>query len=248
MTPQPDARGRTLVVVPAYNEAAVITATLADLHRHRPDLDVVVVDDGSTDQTAQLAAAAGAVVLSLPFNLGIGGALRTGFRYGVRHGYDRAVQFDADGQHDASQIAVVLAAVEQGADLAVGSRFTGRAGTYEVGRLRAGAMRVLRLLVGSLSGQRFTDTSSGFRAFSRPMLEFFASMYPIEYMESVEALLLAAAEGFEVREVPVVMHQRTDGAPSQRRLALIYHFLRVLLVLAVATPRRRQLASTGGAR
>jgi CRISPR/Cas system-associated exonuclease Cas4 (RecB family) len=100
--------------------------------------------------------------------------------------------------------------------------------------------------VGSLAGQRFTDTSSGFRAFSKPMLDFFASMYPNEYMESVEALLLAAAEGFEVREVPVVMHQRSDGAPSQRRLRLAYHFLRVLLVLAVATPRRRHLAVTGG--
>jgi hypothetical protein len=103
---------------------------------------------------------------------------------------------------------------------------------------------VLRLLVGSLSGQRFTDTSSGFRAFSRPMLEFFAAWYPIEYMESVEALLVAAAEGFTVREVPVVMHQRSDGAPSQRRLALLYHFMRVLLVLAVAAPRRRHLAGT----
>jgi glycosyltransferase involved in cell wall biosynthesis len=245
VTPRPAHRS-TLVIVPAYNEAAVITRTLADLRAARPDLDVVVVDDGSTDDTARLAAESGAVVLSLPFNLGIGGALRTGFRYAVRHGYTRAVQFDADGQHDAAEIATVLAAVDAGADMAVGSRFadreSGASAGYEVGRVRAGAMAVLRLLVGSMSGQRFTDTSSGFRAFSRPMLEFFAAWYPIEYMESVEALLLAAAEGFAVREVPVVMHQRSDGMPSQRRLALLYHFLRVLLVLAVAAPRRRHLA------
>jgi len=234
-----DRKNRVLVIVPAYNEAEAISSTLGDLARQRPDLDVVVVDDGSSDATAALAAAGGAVVLRLPFNLGIGGALRTGFRYAVRHGYTRAVQFDADGQHDPEAIADLLDAVDAGADLAVGSRFAGHTEAYQVGRVRAGAMRVLRVLVGTVAGQRFTDTSSGFRGFSEPMLAFFAASYPSEYMESVEALLLAAVKGYRVVEVPVSMRQRTEGAPSQRRAALLYHYVRVLLVLAANASRRR---------
>jgi hypothetical protein len=109
--------------------------------------------------------------------------------------------------------------------------------------MRAGAMGLLRAAIHQLSGQRFTDTSSGFRAFSRPMLEHFALRYPQEYLESVEALLLASAGGFAVVEVPVVMHERQDGRPSQHRLRLAYHFLRLLLVLAVSTPRRQATGS-----
>src|SRR5690606_12515917 len=115
-----------------------------------------------------------------PFNMGIGGALRTGFRYAVRRGYAQAVQFDGDGQHDPAEIAPLLEALDAGADMVVGSRFADRSQTYEVGLMRARAMGVLRLMVRQLSGQTFTDTSSGFRAFSRPVLELFARNYPYE--------------------------------------------------------------------
>jgi len=220
---------RTAVIIPAFDEADALPAVLADLADHMPDHEVVVVDDGSTDGTHRVAAAAGATCLRLPFNLGIGGALRLGFRYAAEQGFDRAYQFDADGQHDVSQVPVLLAALED-ADMVVGSRFSGERG-YQVGRSRGLAMALLRLLVRQVTGQRFTDTSSGFRAFRRPVLEFFASEYPMEYMESVEALVLAVRSGFSVREVPVVMHDRAAGTASNRNLRLAYHFVRLLIVL-----------------
>ncbi|MCU0267514.1 MAG: glycosyltransferase family 2 protein [Acidimicrobiales bacterium] len=237
---RPRGAGRTLVVIPAKDEEEPLPGVLAELRAALPDVDVVVVDDGSTDRTGEVARAGGAVVLRLPFNLGIGGALRAGFRYAVEQGYDRAVQFDADGQHDAAEISTLLAALGAGADMAIGNRFGDASHTYDVGRVRARAMGLLRFAVRQFSGQRFHDTSSGFRAFNRPVLEFFARTYPSEYMESVEALLLACAEGFRVAEVPVVMHQRTAGAPSNRNLRLLYHYLRLLLVMTVSATRRNR--------
>lgn len=229
---------RTLILIPAYNERDALPGVLADLRAIVPEHDVLVVDDGSADDTADVAEAAGAIVARLPFNLGIGGALRTGFRYAVRHGYDRAVQFDADGQHEAREIQHLLAALDAGADMAIGGRFAGEAISYEVGRVRNGAMRILRLGVSLLSGQRFTDTSSGFRAFSAPVLELFARTYPAEYMDSVEALLLACYAGFDVVEVPAEMRHRQAGTPSNRNLRLIYHYLRLLIVMVVTAPLR----------
>lgn len=234
-------RPRTLVILPAKDEAASLPGVLAQLRGRHPDLDLVVVDDGSTDETAAVARAGGAAVLSLPFNLGIGGALRTGFRYAVREDYDRALQFDADGQHDAEEIAALLGALDDGADMVIGSRFTREGHSYEVGRVRRRAMGVLRLAVRQLSGQSFSDTSSGFRAFDRPVLEYFALNYPAEYMESVEALVLACAAGFKVAEVPVRMHSREAGRPHNRNLKLVYHYLRLFVVMTASASRRRPL-------
>jgi glycosyltransferase involved in cell wall biosynthesis len=231
----------TLLIIPAFNEAEALPAVLADLAELDLDHDVVVVDDGSTDGTADVARAGGATVLELPFNLGIGGALRTGFLYAVREGYDRAVQFDGDGQHDPGEVSALLAALDDGADMAVGSRFAGTATSYDVGRVRARAMGVLRAAVRGLSGQSFTDTSSGFRAFRRPVLEFFARNYPSEYMESVEALVLASLNGFRIAEIPVHMREREGGEPSNRRWRLVYHYLRVLLVLTASASRRHRV-------
>ena len=239
---------RTLVIIPAKDEESALPRVLADLRATEPDLDVVVVDDGSTDATAEVARAGGAVVLSLPFNLGIGGALRTGFRYAVRHGYDRGVQFDADGQHDPTQIATLLAALDAGADMAIGNRFGGQSHSYELGRVRAQAMGFMRFAVRQFSGQRFTDTSSGFRAFDRDVLELFAREYPAEYMESVEALLLASTAGFRVDEVPVLMHNREGGTPSTVRFKLLYHYLRLLLVITVTASRRKRIAENAADR
>jgi glycosyltransferase involved in cell wall biosynthesis len=228
------------VIVPAYDEQAALPAVLDELHATVPQFSVLVVDDGSTDDTAGVARRGGAIVLRLPFNLGIGGALRAGFRYAQRNDFDRALQFDADGQHDALQIASLVAELDRGADLVVGSRFADRASNYDVGHVRAGAMSVLRFAVRQFAGRRFTDTSSGFRAFSRPMLEYFAIYYPADYMETVEALLMACADGFRVEEVPVQMRARQGGRPSNRNLRLLYHYVRVLLVVVVTAPWRRR--------
>jgi len=242
-----------LVIIPAWNEEAALPAVLASLRQVVPAADVVVISDGSTDRTAEVARAGGADVVVLPYNLGIGGALRTGFRYAERNNYQRAVQFDADGQHDATQVARLLAAVEDGADLAIGSRFAPAVdhrsddgsddADYSVGKVRGGAMGLLRFTVRRVTKQNFTDTSSGFRGFSRPMLQYFADTYPSEYMESVEALLMAHRAGYKVVEVPVVMRARQDGEASNRRLKLLYHYCRLLLVILASAPRRKRSSS-----
>ncbi len=237
---------RPLIIIPAWNEELPLPDVLRSLHHVVPHCDIVVISDGSTDRTASVARAGGATVLDLPYNLGIGGALRTGFRYAVRNGYQRGVQFDADGQHDAAQIQVLLDALTDGADMAVGSRFADPSGDYEVGRLRGGAMGLLRFTVRRFTGKAFTDTSSGFRGFSRPVLEFFAETYPSEYMESVEALLMAHRAGFDVREVPVVMRERQDGTASNRNVKLLYHYSRLLLTLTAGAQRKKnRVGGTG---
>ena len=240
MTPvDPVMASRAVAIIPAYNEEAALPGVLAELAAVVPDLDVVVISDGSLDATARVAAEAGVHVLELPYNLGIGGALQTGFRFAARRGYGRAVQFDADGQHDPTQIRLLLEALEGGADMVVGSRFTDAERSYSVGRTRSGAMGLIRVGVRLLSGRRFTDTSSGFRGFSRPLIEFFADTYPPEYMDSVEALLLALRGGFEVVEVPVQMRERLAGKPSNRSLRLAYHFIRLAVVMVSGATRHR---------
>jgi glycosyltransferase involved in cell wall biosynthesis len=229
---------RTLVIIPAYNEEASLPDVLKELREQTPQHDIVVVSDGSTDDTAGVARRSGIEVVQLPYNLGIGGALRAGFRYAVENGYDYAFQFDADGQHDPDMLAKLLDALHAGADMVVGSRFApGGAPTYQVGRVRRRAMRFLEWLVQRLVHQRFTDTSSGFRGFSRPLLAFFARTYPVEYMDSVEALVLACNNGFRVVEVPADMRERTGGAPSTRRFRLVYYYVRLIVVMITSFKR-----------
>lgn len=232
-----------LVILPALNEEVALRDVLRELAHTCPELDVLVVDDGSTDATSDVARAEDVPVAVLPFNLGVGGALQTGFRYAVAHGYGRAIQFDADGQHDPTQIPALLAALDEGADLVIGSRFAApdADAEYDVGRLRGGAMGVLRVAVRVLSGRKFSDTSSGFRAFSQPLLAFYAANYPNEYLgDTVEALLLACQAGFRVAEVPVSMRVRAGGTPSTQNLRLAYHYLRALVSLLSRAPVRRR--------
>jgi len=234
---------RVLVIVPAYQEEEALPGVLKDLAEEVPDYDVLVVDDGSRDRTAGVAAAFGVPVARLPFNLGVGGALRVGFLFALRNGYDRAVQFDGDGQHEACEIRRLLAALDAGADLAIGSRFADGGADYPVGRARRSAMRLLGRIVHLLSGQRLTDTSSGFRAFSAPLIEFFANNYPVEYLgDTVEALLLAYYAQFDIAEVHVSMRLRGGGTPSNRNLRLAYHYVRLIVVLGASAslPKRRR--------
>lgn len=211
---------------------------LKTLRDRVPDFEVVVVDDGSADATHRVASDAGVVCLRLPFNLGIGGALRAGFRYVVEADFDRAVQFDADGQHDADQILALTAGLDAGADMVIGSRFMGE-GDYKVGFARGGAMGALRFATRVLTGQKFSDTSSGFRAISRPLLDDFARQYPVEYMDSVETLVTACRDGYDVREVPTTMHVRAGGAPSNRNYRLAYHYARLVVVMLSRARRNK---------
>ncbi len=225
----------TIVVIPAYNEEASLPGVIAELRAEAPDLDIVVVDDGSSDGTSALARAAGIPCVELPFNLGIGGALRAGYRYAVEHGYGRAIQFDGDGQHRADQIKGLLRSLDDGADLAIGSRFAGT--EYSVGISRRLAMGLLRLGVRLMTRRRFTDTSSGFRAVQQPLLGVFAEYYPVDYMDSVETLVAACRAGYRVDEISSPMRERTGGLPSQSNLRLAYHYLRLMVALVGASRR-----------
>ncbi len=231
---------RTLAILPAFNEEVALGQVLSELRQAWPQVDVLVVDDGSTDGTSGVARGQGVAVAALPFNLGIGAALQTGFRYALQHGYGRAIQFDADGQHDPTQIGALLDALDDGADLVIGSRFAAPGADYEVSTVRGGAMKILRASIRMLTGQRFTDASSGFRGFSAPMLAFYARHYPTEYMESAEALMMACQSGFRIVEVPVSMRVRAGGSPSNRHFKLVYHYFRVLVAIFSRTPLRRR--------
>jgi glycosyltransferase involved in cell wall biosynthesis len=226
---------RTLIVIPAFNEEEALPGTLKELRDHLPEFDAVVVDDGSTDATVAVARAAGALVVPLPFNLGVGGAVRAGLRWAEQQGYDRVVVIDADGQHDPVGVGALIGALDAGADMAIGSRFAPGAPPYHVGRFRAGAMRMLRVVVQRVAKQHFTDVTSGFRAFDRPVLELLARSYPAEYLaDTVEALLMVAWAGFRIDEVPIAMRTRAGGRPSSRRFVLVVDYMRLLIAILSA--------------
>jgi glycosyltransferase involved in cell wall biosynthesis len=217
------------VLIPALNEAEtvghVVKTVIDEL-----GADVLVIDDGSSDGTAAAARAAGASVFVHPFNIGVGGAIRTGLRYASSSGHLRVLQIDADGQHPPSEAARLVARLDQGdVDLVVGSRF---AAGYEVSALRRFSMRLLSRMVSRRVGVTITDTTSGFRAFGPLAVEVFAAAYPSAYLsDTVEALLIAADRGLRVAEVDVRMSPRLGGAPSSGRWRSLWHLQRIVLVV-----------------
>jgi glycosyltransferase involved in cell wall biosynthesis len=233
---------RRVAIVPALNEEATVPGVIDELRAFDPGLDVVVVDDGSTDRTAAVAAAKGARVVRLPFNLGIGGAVQTGFRFAFEGGYDLAVRVDGDGQHDPAQLAAVLGPVLRGeADIAVGSRFAGEeAEGYRSSRSRRVGIRILAWVVSRLVGQRVSDTTSGFQALNRRGIALFARDYPHDYPE-VEATVMVFRHRLRLVEVPVAMRERGGGRSSITALRSIYYMVKVLLALFVGLFRRPDL-------
>ena len=228
---------RRIAVVPAYNEEPNISRVVAELRDFDPSLDVVVVSDGSLDGTAAAAEAAGARVLELPFNLGIGGAVQTGFKYAWEHGYDLVVRCDGDGQHIPAELPKVIAPVEAGeADIAVGSRFTGDEG-YRSSAPRRVGIRVLAWIVSAIAHQRVTDTTSGFQAMNRRALRLFAIDYPHDYPE-VEGMVMTIKHQLTLTEVPVKMREREHGSSSITALRSIYYMAKVLTALFVGLFRR----------
>jgi glycosyltransferase involved in cell wall biosynthesis len=233
---------RTLIIVPALNEEASLPATLKELAQVVDDHDVVVIDDGSTDATAHVARRNGAVSVRLPFTLGVGGAVRTGLHFAQVNSYDRAVVIDADGQHDPAGVTALLEALDSGADMVVGSRFAEGSTDYRVARPRRQAMRFLALIVRAITGQGFSDVTSGFRAFDRPVIELLAREYPVEYLaDTVEALLIVRYAGFRVDEVPIKMRPRAAGEPSTQRAKLVVNYLRLLIGILSSASRRARL-------
>jgi hypothetical protein len=231
-------QGRTAAVVPAFNEEGAIGRVVEEIRASDPAIDVVVVDDASTDETAAIAESLGATVLRLPFNVGIGGAVQTGFRYALAEGYDTAVRLDGDGQHDASELAKLLAPLERGeADLVVGSRFVDPGGGYRPPWARRIGIRLFARLVSVLCRERVTDTTSGFLALDRVGIELFAAEYPHDYPE-VEATLVALRSGLRLSQVQVDMRERETGASSITFLRSLYYIVKVTLALLVASLRR----------
>jgi len=229
---------RVVAVVPAWNEAGAIGAVVDEIRAFDPQIDVVVVDDASTDDTAGVARAHGAKVLALPFNVGIGGAVQTGFRYARDEGYEVAVRLDGDGQHDASELGKLLGPIHAGeADFVVGSRFVDPGGTYRPPFARRVGIGVFARLVSLLAGQHVTDTTSGFAALNRPGIELFAVEYPHDYPE-VEATLVALRSGLRLRQVQVDMRERQAGTSSITFVRSLYYIVKVMLALLVASLRR----------
>jgi glycosyltransferase involved in cell wall biosynthesis len=230
-------RVRRLAIVPALNEEANVGGVIDELRAFDPGLEVVVVDDASADGTAAVAEARGAHVVRLPFNLGIGGAVQTGYRYAYEHGFDVAVQVDGDGQHDPAQLPLILGPLLDGeADVVVGSRFAGE-GAYRSTAVRRIGIRIFARVVSAVVGQRVTDTTSGFRAVNRRGIALFAADYPHDYPE-VEATVMCVKHQLRLKEVPVTMRARGGGRSSITAARSLYYMAKVLLAIFVGLFRR----------
>jgi glycosyltransferase involved in cell wall biosynthesis len=228
---------KILVIVPAYNEECCVEGVIEDISHHFPSGDILVVNDGSGDMTSDIARNLGARVIDLPYNLGIGGAMQTGFLYALHEGYDAALQFDADGQHHADQIEKILAPFLSGsADLVVGSRFLSDGGFTSSVQRRIGS-KILSFVVSTIVGSRITDTTSGFRVYGRKSLEFFSSAYPEDYPE-VEAFILAHKRGLRIVEVPSEIGPRTGGKSSITFSQAFYYMVKVMLAISVDLMKR----------
>jgi len=233
---------KILVIIPAYQEEASIAGVVEKIRTSLPFVDIVVINDGSTDRTSARAKACGVNVVDLPFNLGIGGAMQTGYRYAERHGYDIAVQIDADGQHDPKDLVKLLEVMEQeGMDMVIGSRFV-ETSSYRPSLARAAGITVLSCLVSLITGKKVTDTTSGYRAVNRKVIKLFARDYPTDYPE-VEVLILLHKHGLTVKEVPVEMNYRETGVSSITPLKSIYYMIKVILSVLIMVSRTRRQVS-----
>ena len=231
-------RGPLVAVVPAWNEEGAIGQVVDEIKRFDSTAEVVVVDDASSDETARVAEEHGATVLRLLFNVGIGGAVQTGFRYARDEGYEVAVRLDGVGQHDASELGKLLAPIQAGdADLVIGSRFVDPGGTYRPPFARRMGIRVFARLVSLLGGQKVTDTTSGFVALDRTGIELFAVEYPHDYPE-VEATLVALRSGLRLAHLDLHLRERQTGSSSITFVRALYYIVKVTLALSIASLRR----------
>jgi glycosyltransferase involved in cell wall biosynthesis len=243
-------KNRILVIMPAWNEADCVGATVSEVLSLDEPYDVLVVNDGSTDATSTIASDAGATVLNLPFNLGVGGAMRAGFKYAQRLGYKTVIQVDADGQHDPRNIREVLNGLND-ADISIGARFADR-GDYTVRGPRKWAMKFLAAVLSGLAKTPLTDVTSGFRAANERAIAQYLDHYPAEYLgDTIDSLVVAIRSGLTVTQVPVEMRPRQGGTPSHHPFKAAVYLGRSFFALAFALTRRRSrvalpLPSTAG--
>ncbi len=239
-----DPQGGALIVLPAYNEQEALGGVIAEIRRDAPGLEILVVDDGSTDGTSRRAIGAGVRVAKMPFNVGVGGALRTGLVIGHREHASAVVQCDADGQHPPSYIPALIAALAD-ADIVIGARFAG-AGTYRARGPRRWAMTILARSLSRVHHTKLTDVTSGFRAFGPRAIEVLSSEMPPDYLgDTVEALVIAREHGLNVIQIPVEMRERQGGVASHNPFRASLHLMRAVLMLVLSLAR---LAATHGGR
>lgn len=228
---------RVLVIIPAHDEAESLPKTLAEVRAAAPMVDLLVVDDGSHDGTEQVARDAGVPVVRHPVNLGVGGALQTGFRYAVREGYDIGIQLDADGQHDPAYLDAIISPVAEGrCDVTIGSRYVTQSG-YRAPLARRAGMMLFSGLVRLALGQRITDTTSGFRAYARPVMEVCQREFPADFPDA-PLLIALARRGFRLLEVPVEMRERVAGQSFYTLGKSLYYPYKNLLASLMAWIQR----------
>lgn len=223
---------KTLIIIPAYNEEANIQKVVENIKTHCPQCHYIIVNDGSTDHTAQVCREQGFSYLDLPVNLGIAGAVQTGYKYAKRGGYDLAVQVDGDGQHDVRYISQMIAAMqEKQAEIVIGSRFIKKQG-FQSSRARRAGISFLSTLIRVCTGKRIYDVTSGFRIVNRRFIDFYAQDYPGDYPEP-EAIVMALADSARILEYPVMMKEREGGTSSIYSWRSIYYMVKVSLAVIV---------------
>ncbi len=229
---------KILVIIPAYNEEGAVGKVVDEVRNHLPEVDSLVVNDGSSDLTSEKAKEAGAVVLDLPFNLGIGGAMQAGYKYAFEKDYGIAIQVDGDGQHDPKEIPKLLKVLEEReVDMVIGSRFIGDS-KFKSSMMRRVGISIFSKVISLIVGQKITDPTSGFRAANRKAIQLFAFDYPQDYPEP-EVLVLLHKCGLKMAEVPIVMNERYAGESSITKIRSIYYMVKVLLAIFVDCFKKR---------
>lgn len=228
---------KTLVIIPALNEADSIAYVIGQVREHAPWADIAVINDGSKDNTGSIAESCGAIVLHMPYNVGIGSAMQGGFLYAERSGYEVTVQNDGDGQHNPAEIPILVRSLlEQNADLMIGSRYIEDRGYVTPWQRRIG-IYILAWIVSLVTGTRFTDPTSGFRASSRRAIRLCARLYPYDYPEP-EAIPMLHRAGLRIREIPVTMNPRYGGRSSITPFRSFYYMIKVILAIAIGLLRK----------
>lgn len=230
---------KKIVIIPAYNEISNIRTTVQDILDHAPGFDYVIINDCSQDGTMRFCTEQGMNIINLPVNLGIGGAVQTGYLYAWRNGYDVAVQFDGDGQHDASYLGEMADFLqEQQADMVIGSRYIKKEGFQSSG-IRQFGIRYFSALIKLLTGKRVTDPTSGMRIVNRDVMKIYSEDYPVDYPEP-ESVVTILRMGKKVSEIPVIMRERQGGVSSISPRKAVYYMIKVTLAILMECLRKRR--------